>query len=391
MAREIKGIANQAELLQLLSDMVSIESVNTLFGKGGSDEKNMGSYICDYYDSNGIEYSIQDALPGRCNVIAHIKGNGSGALCFEAHTDTVTVDEMTIEPFTPTVKDGRLYGRGSVDDKGSVAAMMYMMKLLKEHSITPYSDIYFAAVAEEEYSYKGVLRLLKEGIHFDGAVVGEGTSVNICRACKGNVRFKIVTHGIAGHSSRPWEGRNAIVEMANVICELEKKLLPVYEARRHPLLGPPTLNISIINGGKLINIIPDYCEIQIDRRLLPGEDYESVKAEILDCLSSLLAEHKDYEVEVLPPFVTDYPMETAEVESVVRAAVKACDTILGGHSIEGAHFSCDASKFTRVGIPAIVVGPGSIRQAHTNDEYIDIADLTKAAEVFAQICVDFRP
>ena len=163
MARKIKGIADQAELLQLLSDMVAIESVNTLFGKGGSDEKNIVNYICNYYDRNGIEYSIQEALPGRCNVVARIKGNGSGALCFEAHTDTVTVDEMTIEPFTPTVKDGRLYGRGSVDDKGSVAAMMYMMKLLKEHNITPYSDIYFAAVAEEEYSYKGVLRMLEEG------------------------------------------------------------------------------------------------------------------------------------------------------------------------------------------------------------------------------------
>ena len=172
------------------------------------------------------------------------------------------------------IQNGRLYGRGSVDDKGSVAAMMYAMRLLKEHKIETYSDIYFAAAAEEEFSYKGVLRLLEDGIPFDAAVVGEGTSVHVC---KGNVRFKIVSRGLAGHSSRPWEGRNAIVAMANVICELEKKLFPLYEQKKHPLLGPPTFNISLIHGGKLINIVPDYCEIQIDRRVLPGETNPSVR------------------------------------------------------------------------------------------------------------------
>ncbi|MGI5963752.1 MAG: M20 family metallopeptidase [Lawsonibacter sp.] len=387
----MKGLANEEELVDLLSDLVRIESVNPLFGKGGSGETGMVEYICRYFDRYEIPYTLQEAMPGRFNVVAHLKGSGEGALCFEAHTDTVTVDEMEIDPFTPTVKDGKLYGRGSVDDKGSVATMMYAMRMLKEHGITPYSDIYFAAAAEEEFSYRGVLRLLEEGIPFDAAVVGEGTCVHICRACKGNVRFKIVTHGLAGHSSRPWEGRNAIVSMANVICALEKKLFPVYAARKHPLLGSPTLNISLINGGKLINIIPDRCEIQIDRRVLPGETFESVKQELEESLKELLAEHPEYDIEIEDPFVTDFAMEVAEDSPIVKTAAEVCDKLLGEHVIEGGYFSCDASKFTKVGIPAIVMGPGSILQAHTNDEFIAISDLVKAAEVFAQICVDFRP
>lgn len=387
----VKGLAKEDELVALLSDMVRIESVNPLFGKGGSGEAGMVDYICRFFDSYDIPYTLQEALPGRFNVLAHLKGSGSGALCFEAHTDTVTVDEMSIPPFEPVVKDGRLYGRGSVDDKGSVAAMMYAMAMLKEHGLTPYADIYFAAAAEEEVSYRGVLRLLEEGIPFNAAIVGEGTSVHICRACKGNVRFKIITKGVAGHSSRPREGKNAIVAMANVICELEKKLFPLYEQRKHPLLGPPTFNISLIEGGKLINIIPDYCEIQVDRRILPGESFEDVRQEIADCIQDLLAAHPEYEVSIQEPFGTDYAMEVEEDSLIVRAAAAACDRILGSNTIEGGYFSCDATKFPRVGIPAIVMGPGSILQAHTNDEYIPISDLSKAAEVFAQICLDFRP
>lgn len=392
MSINMKGLAREDELVSLLRDLIRIESVNSLFGKGGSDEKNMVEYICRWFDQYGIPYTLQETvLPGRFNVLAHIKGSGAGALCFEAHTDTVTVDEMVIDPFDPVIKDGRIYGRGSVDDKGSVAAMMYALRMLKERNITPPCDIYFCAAAEEEYSYKGVLRLLEDKIPFDAAIVGEGTCSHVVRACKGNVRFKIVTRGVAGHSSRPWEGRNAIVTMANVICELEKKLFTMYDQRRHPLLGPPTFNISLINGGKLINIIPDYCEIQIDRRLLPGETYEQVRQEVLDCLQELLAAHPEYEVEVEKPFVTDHAMEVEEDSAIVQAAAAACDTVMGEHVIEGAYFSCDATKFPLVGIPAIIMGPGSIGQAHTNDEYIEISELAKAAEVFAQICVDFRP
>ena len=130
MEQTIKGLAKEDELVSLLCDLVSIESVNPLFEKGGTGEKNMVEYICRYFDQYQIPYILQEALPGRFNVLAHLKGTGKGALCFEAHTDTVTVDEMEIEPFKPVIQNGRLYGRGSVDDKGSVAAMMYAMRLL---------------------------------------------------------------------------------------------------------------------------------------------------------------------------------------------------------------------------------------------------------------------
>ena len=390
MKVSVKGLASQRELTELLSDMVRIESVNPLCGKSGSGEAGMVAYICRRLDEWEIPYTLQEALPGRFNVLAHLKGSGTGALCLEAHTDTVPAEKMCIPPFEPQIRDGRLYGRGSVDDKGSVAAMLYALYLLKSHDLKPVADIYFAAAAEEEVSYRGVLRLLDEGIPFDAAIVGEGTDVHICRACKGNLRFKIVTRGLAGHSSRPWEGRNAIAAMAEVISCLERKLPPLYEKKRHPLLGPPTLNISLIRGGKLINIVPDYCEIQLDRRTLPGESFEDVRREIDDCLRELLESHPEYEVEVEEPFGVDYAMEVEEDAYIVRTATAACDAILGEHCVEGGYFSCDATKFPRAGIPAVVLGPGSILQAHTDDEYIPLADLVKAAEVYAQICLDFN-
>ena len=141
MEQTIKGLAKEDELVSLLCDLVSIESVNPLFEKGGTGEKNMVEYICRYFDQYQIPYILQEALPGRFNVLAHLKGTGKGALCFEAHTDTVTVDEMEIEPFKPVIQNGRLYGRGSVDDKGSVAAMRYAMRRLKEHKSENYADI----------------------------------------------------------------------------------------------------------------------------------------------------------------------------------------------------------------------------------------------------------
>jgi len=392
MALSMKGLAKEEELVSLLSDMVRIESVNTLFGKGGSDEKNMVEYICRWFDQYEIPYVLQETvLPGRFNVLAHIKGSGAGALCFEAHTDTVSVDEMTIDPFEPVVKDGKLYGRGSEDDKGSVAVMMYVLKLLKEHNITPQCDIYFCAAADEEFSYKGVLRLLEEKIPFDAAIVGEGTSCHIVRACMGNVRFKIITRGVQAHSSHPWYGRNAIVAMGDVIHELKEKLLPMYEQRKHPILGSPTFVMSVIKGGKQVNFVPEYCEVQVDRRTLPGETFEDVRREVEDCLKDLLERNPEYVVEIQEPFASDYSMEVPEEAQIVRAAAAACDAILGSHEIEGGHYSCDATKFPLVGIPAIVMGPGNIRKAHTNDEYVEIADLVNLAEVFAQICVDFRP
>lgn len=392
MGLSMKGLAREEELVSLLSDMIRIESVNSLFGKGGSDEAGMVEYICRYFDQYGIPYTLQETeLPGRFNVLAHLKGSGSGALCFEAHTDTVTVEEMEIDPFVPFVRDGKLYGRGSEDDKGSVAVMMYILKLLKEHNITPYSDIYFCAAADEEYSYRGVARLLEDKLPFDAAIVGEGTSGHIVRACMGNVRFKIISRGVQAHSSHPWYGRNAILAMGDIIHELKEKLLPMYEQRKHPLLGSPTFVISLIKGGKQINFVPEYCEIQIDRRTLPGETFEDVRKEVTDCLRELLEQHPEYEVEIQAPFTWDYSMEVPESAHIVKVASAACDHILGNHEIEGGHYSCDATKFPLVGIPAIVMGPGNIRKAHTNDEYVEIEDLVNVAEVFAQICVDFRP
>ncbi len=392
MKFDFKGKADREELIALLQDMVRIDSVNTYFGKGGGDEFAMADYVCRFCDKNGLAYEIQEVTGGRNRqVLIRLPGEGAGKLCFEAHLDTVPVDEMTIDPFDPVIKDGKIWGRGSCDCKGSVAGMLYALKMLKDNGVTPPCDIYLCAAAEEEFSYRGVLRLLEDAPKFDAAIVGEPTDCSIFTCCKGTARFKIVSRGIGGHSSKPWLGRNAIIEMAHVICELEEKLFPEYEKVQHPMLGPATFCISMIEGGSFINKIPDYCEIQIDRRLLPGDDYSKVRKEVETCLAGLLADHPEYDIEVLDPFLEDIAMDTDQNEVIVKTACASCDQILGGHKIEAMYGSCDASKLSKNGIPSIVLGPGSMGKAHTNDEFVPIDELIAASEIYAQICADFRP
>lgn len=389
---EYKNIEiNRQELIDLLSDMVRIESINPLFGKGGSGESGMVSYIRLYLDELKIDYELQEALPGRENIVARIPGKGKGSLCFEAHMDTVTVENMTILPFDPKYDGSRLYGRGSVDDKACLAALMYVLKLIKVHDLRSYADIVFVAAAEEEYSYKGVLRLLKENRDYSAAVVGEATGLNIYRACKGNVRFKIITHGKAGHSSRPWEGYNAIDLMGEVLHIINHSLKTEYDKRIHPLLGPPTFNTSIISGGKLINIIPEYCEIQVDRRTLPGESFETVKEEITACLRNGLSEDDLSHVEICDPFAFDYSMETDEDSQIVKTAENVCSYLKLDSKVMGASFSCDASKFVNAGIPAIIFGPGNIVRAHSDEEYVEVDELCEAARAYLGMCMEFRP
>ncbi len=392
MSYDMKGKADREELIALLQDLVRIDSVNTYFGMGGGDEFAMAERVIRFCKENGFEYEEQDVTNGHNKqVVVKYPGAGAGRLCFEAHMDTVPVGEMTIPPFDPVIKDGKIWGRGSCDCKGSLAGMLYALKMLKDNGVTPPCDIYLCAAAEEEFSYRGVLRLLEDAPKFDAAVVGEPTDCDIFTCCKGTARFKIVSRGVGGHSSKPWLGKNAIIPMAHIICEIEKKIFPEYEKVNHPMLGPATFCISMIEGGSFINKIPDYCEIQIDRRLLPGDDYNKVRGEVEACLADLLAEHPEYEIEIEPPFVEDIAMDTDQSETVVKTACAASDSVLGSHKIEAMYGSCDASKFSKNGIPAIVLGPGSMGKAHTNDEFVPIDELVACAEIYAQICADFRP
>jgi acetylornithine deacetylase ArgE len=389
MSHEFRGTAQGEEVADLLGKMIAIESINPHYPGANQGEGALGAFVLDYLQAMGLTCRTEEVLPGRQNIVGLLEGAGSAGLCLEGHLDTVPVEGMTCEPFTPVIRDGRMYGRGSCDAKGCLAAMLYALKLLVRADVTPATNTYLAAVVDEEYRYRGVTHLLNAGFTVSGAVVGEPTQLKVVRACKGVVRWKLHTRGRAGHSSRPEEGHNAIYDMAEIVQGITQRLIPAYRQRAHPLLGPPTVNVGCISGGTIVNVIPDACVIEIDRRMLPGETWKTVAAEFGPLLDALATDVPYREVTVEEPYLIDEAMETDANQPVVVAAAGACRKILGTSEIQGVSFGCDATKFHRAGIPSVIFGPGNISQAHTVDEFVDLQEVARAAEILAQLCADY--
>ena len=386
---ETLKLIDRSELVALLEDLVRIPSVNTAF-QPDSNEKNLGLYLQAFFGRIGIPCATQEVFPGRDNILARLEGaDRSRTLLMEAHMDTVSIAGMTIDPFTPRLEDDRLYGRGSCDTKAGLAAMMYAMKKLRQEGMKPRATVVLAGAVDEEHGFSGASRLVESGFRADGAVVSEPTELEVVVAHKGCLRWKIRTAGRAAHSSKVHLGINAITKMARSICALEDVLGPAYAARSHRLLGSPTMSVGLISGGIQINTVPDSCTIQVDRRLLPGETSETVYPEFQDVLNRLEREDPDFHCQMEAPMLEDPPLETPEESPIVAAAREACQRVLGESRLVGVPFGTDASKLSRAGIPSIVLGPGSIDQAHTAVEYVSVPQVVQAAAIYAEIMLLF--
>jgi acetylornithine deacetylase len=389
MSINLKGSSDYSEISTLLGELIAIESVNMDYKGSTNGEAKISDYVYKYLKNLGVNCVKEEVLPHRHNVICYIEGKDKRGICFESHMDTVSVNNMTIEPFNPIIKKGKMFGRGSTDDKGSLAAMMYAIKILRKNNLKPSTDLYFVAAVDEEYNHRGVDHFLKKGINLQGAVVGEPTKLDVITACKGVIRWKITTNGKAGHSSRPEKGQNAIYNMMDLIYAIRNDLIPSYKNTKHRLLGSPTFSVGCINGGIAVNIIPDKCSIEVDRRLLPGETGDSAKSEILELINRLKEKDKILDIDISDPTAETIPMDTDINEKIVKISMKSCDKITGKSKMKGVSFSCDASSFTGAGIPSIVLGPGSILQIHTEDEFVNLEEVYYASEIYSQICIDF--
>lgn len=371
-------------VLKTLADLVAIKSINPAY-EGGVPEEDVAQYVERFFAHHGIETFRQTVLPGRSNVIARLPGrNPRRRIVLEAHMDTVSVSGMTVPPFTPDVRDGRLYGRGSCDTKAGLATMMHAIAHFAQQGIVPECEVWMAAVVDEESAFRGVIRLC-EGLEAAAAIVAEPTGLRAVVAAKGVLRWKIRTLGVAAHSAKPHLGASAIRHMTPVLQWL-------YEAAdslahvSHPLLGQATLSIGTIQGGEQINFVPDRCEIAIDRRILPAEDPHTVWANYREQLFRIPA----IAAQMDEPLIADPAMETALHSDIVRIAQQ----VLAAQSLDptpcGVPFGSDASKFVRQGIPAIIFGPGSIDQAHAAVEYVDCAQVMAALAFHIEILQRFR-
>lgn len=366
---------NDEQIQRLLQDLVRIPSVSP-HGDPGTAKKNTGEaqiaeYIAEFLRKLALDVELCEVEPGRPNVIGKFTSRGAKrSVAFAPHTDTVSVAGMSIDPFAAEIRDGKIHGRGACDTKGSLTAMLAALanvvrqKEFREGDL----DVYFCAVMGEESGNHGAKALAESGFKVDFAVAGEPTNGRIVYTHKGALWCKVITRGRSVHGSMPGNGVNAIGKMAEVVQYLLGDYTHALAKKADPILGVPTVNVGTIRGGAQSNIVPDYCEIEVDRRTVPGEVHE----EILTTLRRTF-EKLPIAAEILsdcPPLRTD--PQNPYVQKLALATGDPKDALVG------APWFCDAGILAQYGIPAVAFGPGSIAQAHTANEYIEWKEVLHA-------------
>jgi acetylornithine deacetylase/succinyl-diaminopimelate desuccinylase-like protein len=365
---------------QLLAELIALPSVNPAFAPvnqaaaSGSSryygEKNVADFLAATAARAGLDVDFQAVFPGRSNFLARLRPSRKirRTILLAPHMDTVGATE---KQWVPQRKNGRLYGRGACDTKGSIAAMLAALCDLAQSPSRPQeTEIIFAGLVDEEHGQGGSRALARTKLKADLAIVGEPTGLQLVTAHKGSLWLRLETRGRAAHGAMPHLGKNAVHEMARIVDLLETDYAKQLRRRKHPLLGTGTINVGTIAGGTQPNIVPDHCVISIDRRTLPGETEKSVQQEMRDLLrrNHLAARIFSDKSAPAPALETDFKQPL--IQQFLRQ--------LGQAKPVGVHYFCDAAVLAAGGIPSVVFGPGNIAQAHTADEWISLAELDQA-------------
>ncbi|HRJ71155.1 MAG TPA: M20 family metallopeptidase [Terrimicrobiaceae bacterium] len=365
--------------------LVRIPSVNPGYDPSSHGEAGVTAWLLAWGADHGVESFTQEVFPGRSNVVFRVCNGADGPhLLLNGHTDTVAVDAMTIPPFGGEIRDGRLWGRGASDMKGPLACMLHALLELRENPSLWRGTVTLACVVDEELGFAGIRHFLRTAAGIDSAIVGEPTCFAVVRGCKGCLRFFVRAHGRSAHSSTPEKGVSAISAMARAIAALEAHFAGPLAANHHPSLGRSTGSIGIIRGGSGVNIVPDFCEIQVDIRLVPGQSWERTYDGVRGAVENSSA---DVRWEFDPSPLADPSFCLAEDHPAVRRVCAAA----GRPASQVVNFSCDASKIAAAGIPCVVFGPGDIAHAHTADESIAIEDLARGVAGYVRIAQALLP
>lgn len=377
---------NKKKINKLLQDLVKIDSVNPSLVSGAAGEADIAEYLREWMTARGMEATITEIEPGRVNAVGVLKGSGGGkSIMLNGHTDTVGVDYMTIDPFDPKIEGHKLYGRGSADMKGGLAASMAAIDAIIEQGIELRGDIVLAGVCDEEYASIGTEHLMKD-VHVDAAIVGEPTEQNIQVAHKGFTWIDVVTHGFAAHGSAYKIGVDAIAKMGHVLIGLEA-LQSILEEDHHQLVGPGSVHASIISGGQELSTYPDKCKLEVERRLIPGEKREDIEIEIQNLLKSLS--------EGDPKFKADYeitfyrgPMEISPEEEICRLLREVSEKNGVEPRFVGGSGWMDTQIIYDKGIPAVAYGPSG-EGYHGAVEWVDLDTVCHVAAVQAEVIKRF--
>lgn len=372
-------------LEQLLRDLVAIDSINPDLVPGAAGEAAVAAFIAGWLRAAGLEVHVEEVQPGRPNVIGIARGTGGGrSLLLNGHIDTVGVTGMS-EPFIPRVHDGRLYGRGAYDMKGGVAACM--VAAVEAAKLKLRGDVIVTAVMDEEYAGLGTLAIA-ERYGADGAIVAEPTELELVVAHKGFVWLEVETQGVAAHGSRPHLGVDAIVKMGGVLAGLDRLVEELSRRPAHPLLGPPSVHASTIQGGGEWSTYPDRCTLAVERRLLPGETGDAAEAELQAIVVALTAADPAFRATVRRDLVRS-PLETLADAAILRAVQQAAAGVLG-RPVEpaGVSFWTDAASLHEAGIPTVLFGPLGAG-AHAVEEWVELASVQSCAEVYLATAAAF--
>jgi len=358
---------------------VRIDSVNPSLVPGAAGEAEAADFISGWMEAIGLETRLYEVEPGRPNVVGILKGIGGGrSLMLNGHMDTVGVDYYDGDPFDPVIKEGRLYGRGSVDMKGGLAACMAAVKTIVDSGARLRGDVILAAVCDEEYASIGTEALMKE-YTADAAIVGEPTGGHVLVAHKGFAWVDVVTRGVAAHGSLFKEGVDAIAKMGHVLTGLEG-LQRSLQGVMHPLVGPGSVHASIIEGGSELSTYPASCKLQLERRLIPGENRDTVEKEMRGMLRSIAEADPKFKAEHRVAFYRS-PLEVSPNEPICRALVEGSTKALGFKPLFiGGSGWLDAQIMTEKGVPSVSYGPNG-DGAHAKEEWVDLGSVADAARV----------
>ncbi len=373
-------------VIELLQAMVRFDSVNSQTSGVPHAEAEMAQYLEGLAECLDLKTRKLPYGKGDYNLlITHEAGPDKPWLLFESHMDVVGVSGMVVEPFGAEITDGKVWGRGSCDTKGTGAAMFFALKNYMQAADQP-NNIGLLFVGDEEVTKTGAIAFGREHLPTlpfkpEGVIVGEPTMLEPIVAHNGVTRLMITTKGVACHSSNPANGRSAIKPMMKVIEVLENEYIPSLTTV-HPLTGKAQCSINIIRAGQQYNIIPDHCEIGIDRRIVPGEDPRDTIPTLEKLLAPLKADMPEAEI-AIHAFLLDPPLTPRE-----NAFTNFVNGVLSNYvdvTPRGVPYGTDASNYDDVGLPAIVVGPGHIAQAHTKDEWVEIEQIEKGVEVYGAL------
>jgi acetylornithine deacetylase len=402
------------ELTATLADLVRRPSVNPM-GRDVSGPEYLEGRVTDYlaqrFGAAGLPWARQPVAPGRDNLVARLDATEPGApvILWDAHQDTVPAEGMTVDPFVPLVRDGRLYGRGACDVKGGMAAMLVAIDRLRAAAGPRRATIVFAATVNEEFGFSGAKALARlwtqTSAEFPAtdaaaralvggrpllAVVAEPTGLDLVTRHKGAVRWRIAVHGRACHSAFPEQGENAIYPAGHAIVALESLARELLAREPDHPCGPPTLNVGTVRGGSGVNLVPDLVLFEVERRLLPGECPAAARDEVIRRVAAACGDARVVHHE---PFLESAGLPEADS----CAATPWIEALAAGAKARGAaahrvaaRYGTNASIFAAAGVPSVVFGPGSIDQAHTADEWIALEQVDAAADSLCALAASPR-